>query len=120
MHLYVRFERGGRERGREGSALVESHADAPVLVETEEDVAVSAGHEAKEGGRVPLQSERANGLSDLHVHDDDLSRVHDEQVVFVGRGEDDLPAVYLCHTLLPSASQRERTENYTVHFPVFP
>ena len=102
VHLYVWFQGRGGEGGGKGSGLVEPHADTPVLMETEEDVALSARQQAQERRRVSLESQRADGLSDLHIHDDDLSRVHDEEVVLVGRGEDYLTAVYLCDTLLPS------------------
>ena len=95
------MERGRGERG----ALVKPHADTPVLVQTEENIAVSARHDVQQGGGVSLDGERANGLPDLHVHHHDLSRVDDEEVVFVCRGEDDLPAVDLCDTLLPSVSE---------------
>ena len=88
---------------------MKSHADAPVLMETEESVALSAREQPQEWGGVSLEGERADRLSDLHVHDDDLSWVDDEEVVFVGGGEEYLTAVYLCYTVLPSVCVTERS-----------
>ena len=62
-----------------------TQTDAPVLVQTEESVAMPAWHHVHERRRVSLQQHGADGLSDFSVHHHDLSWVDDEEVVFVSR-----------------------------------
>ena len=83
-------------------ALVNAHADTPILVQTEEHVAMSARHHMHERGGVTLERQGTDGLSDLGVHHHNLPRVDEEEVVFVCGGEDNLSAVDLSNTLLSS------------------
>lgn len=103
---YHRLQVGGREGGREVNVLVNAHTDTSILVQTEEHIAMPAGHHTHKRGAVSLKGHRTNSLSDLCVHDHNLSWVHNEEMVLVRGGEDNLPTVHLWNALLPSVRQR--------------
>ena len=73
-----------------------THTDTPVLMQAEEGVTLPAGHHTKERRHVTFQRHGANGLPDLGIHDNNLPRVNNEQVVFLSRRENDLSTVHLC------------------------
>ena len=73
--------------------MLHPDTDAAVLVEAVEQVSLSAGEEAKEGGGITLHRDATHGLLELQVHYDHLSRCHNEEVVAVGGGEGDLEIV---------------------------
>ena len=104
-YVYLRLQwRGGQGRGERG-VDANSHTDTPVLMQAEEGISVSTGHEAEQWGGVSLQRHGAHGLVHLRIHEDYLSLVDDEEAVFVGRGEGDLATVHQRNTVLSTAGR---------------